>query len=766
MSIASIFRRPFGKSTGWKKAAKVNCTILIIVSLILVGLSIAVIANNNFNVIFILGADCDGNLVSAVNIALHLLINIVSTLVVCPQLASSNFFMQVLNAPSREEINIVHSKGSWVGIGVPSVRNIFLVTKFKAWCWVALLISSIPIHVLFNSTIFETDYGNSNFTLTIATEEFTHGGHYSPPGASLMVGGQEFSYSYLDVPSLPSRSEFAFGFGSKVDNNEYNSTTLQSIVKAAESSRSWTKLGSKECWESYVNCGNIQKYSDLVIVVDKPGGWVRRDMWQLSTNQRRFWDRYIPADESNNLFFNAFCSSCEELDGQNQRIQGWQPDAFQLSMKYCLAETPQKICHVALVPTLLLYMTTAIVAKTLIALLVTITLSRAGQPPLVTLGDAVTSFIEESDLLTAGFCTFSHDDMKLAVGSKNILVPGPRSWQTRQKRRFASIPRQVWLSSYLLFIASISIAIYFYATHYDSDHWGNLEISIGISLTFTQAILLVNSPQLLLSVFYLAFNNLFTRIQIAKEWGVLSLTEPQVSLPLLTISVALHWLLSNTIYVLVSIGEYFNFEDQLEIDDRSLPPHADVSIQYSLVTLLTLIVTSSILICGPILLSLKRLPQNSLNPGSNSLALSAACHASKVSYNPKAKTEHVKDFVLPPIPLSSSSLSDSIRASYQNEIENTYIATEAGLRTRTKLEALETSLPDGYCPSEQTVNDNGIEPRERSLRELAQRKIRWGVIKMPSEWYIEYAGDGPVEHLGFGAEEDEVSSPVLGNFYA
>ncbi|KAI0973664.1 hypothetical protein F4678DRAFT_486848 [Xylaria arbuscula] len=799
MSIARIFRRPFGKSTGWKKAAKVNCTILIIASLILVGLSIAVIANNNFSILFILSADCDGNLASAVNIALHLLINIVSTLVVqSDRFASSNFFMQVLNAPSREEIDIAHSKGSWLGIGVPSVRNIFLVTKFKAWCWVALLISSIPIHLLFNSTIFETDYANSNFTLTIATEEFTHGGHYFPPGASLMAGGQNFSYLHLDGVSPSTGCFDTVGFG---DNNEYNSMNIQSISKAARNSRYWTKLGSKECWENYVNCGNIQKYSDLVIVVDKPGGWIRQNMWELSTNQSRFWDRHIPPDEPNHLFFNAFC--------------GWQPDAFDLSMKYCLAETQGKICHVALVPMLLLYVTAAIVVKTIIALIVTITLSRVDQPPLATLGDAVASFIKKPDLVTAGFCTFGHGDMKLAVGSKNtLLVPGPRSWQIRQKRRLASIPRQVWLTSYLLFIASISTAIYFYRTSDVTDYpflpnWRDPTINLGISLTLTQSILLVNTPQLLLSVYYLAFNNLFTRIQMAKEWGALSteyrslrVTEPQgeqfstyrlqlpykYSLPLLTMSVALHWLLSNTIYVLVSIGGilsiffsggylrtayssnsepgYFQTTEYTDIEDPSFPPDAVGSIQYSSVSLLTLVITSSTLICLPVLFSLKHLPQNSINPSSNSLALSAACHVSKVSYNLKAKTQRVEDFVLPAIPQSSSSLLDSVLGSFQNEIRTDSTVMEAGLRTWTNLEGLEARVSDEYGPSEQTVRENGIEPRERSLKELAQGKIRWGVVKMPPEWYIEHAGDGPVEHLGFGAEEDEVSSPVPGNFYA
>lgn len=36
--------------------------------------------------------------------------------------------------------------------------------------------------------------------------------------------------------------------------------------------------------------------------------------------------------------------------------------------------------------------------------------------------------------------------------------------------------------------------------------------------TFTQGVLAANSPQLLLSFFYLAYNSLFTRLQMAREW--------------------------------------------------------------------------------------------------------------------------------------------------------------------------------------------------------------------------------------------------------
>ncbi|KAK8089447.1 hypothetical protein PG997_004408 [Apiospora hydei] len=102
---------------------------------------------------------CDGGSAAKVNLAIHLAINVASTGVS----ASSNFFMQVLNAPSRRELDKVHIKGSFLGLGVPSVHNAFAVSPFKTCCWVVLLLSSIPIHLLFNSAVFQADQRASDF---------------------------------------------------------------------------------------------------------------------------------------------------------------------------------------------------------------------------------------------------------------------------------------------------------------------------------------------------------------------------------------------------------------------------------------------------------------------------------------------------------------------------------------------------------------------------------------------------------------------------
>lgn len=58
---------------------------------------------------------------------------------------------------------------------------------------------------------------------------------------------------------------------------------------------------------------------------------------------------------------------------------------------------------------------------------------------------------------------------------------------------------------------------------------------IDIPTSFVGGVLLANSPQLLLSFCYLTYNNLFTRLQMAREWSLYSkgyhplrVTDPKV----------------------------------------------------------------------------------------------------------------------------------------------------------------------------------------------------------------------------------------------
>ena len=97
--------------------------------------------------------------------------------------------MQVLNSPTRPEVDTAHAAKRYLEIGVLSIPNIIYLSWFKRISWATFVLSSVPIHLLFNSTIFETDYQGSEWQMTMVSSSFLNGGSYYPPGASLMPAG-------------------------------------------------------------------------------------------------------------------------------------------------------------------------------------------------------------------------------------------------------------------------------------------------------------------------------------------------------------------------------------------------------------------------------------------------------------------------------------------------------------------------------------------------------------------------------------------------
>lgn len=74
----------------------------------------------------------------------HLAINVCSTLL----LSASNTAMQVLSAPTRADVDKAHARGSWMDIGISSIRNLRICHWQRVTLWLVLVLSSIPLHLL------------------------------------------------------------------------------------------------------------------------------------------------------------------------------------------------------------------------------------------------------------------------------------------------------------------------------------------------------------------------------------------------------------------------------------------------------------------------------------------------------------------------------------------------------------------------------------------------------------------------------------------
>ena len=109
---------------------------------------------------------------------LHLAINVLSTLL----LGASNYGMQCLTSPTREEIDTAHGQHVWLDIGVPSVRNLRRIAPSKTALWYLLAASSIPLHLLWNSAVFSTLSAQDYWVFAISPDLFNIAGlNWSTP---------------------------------------------------------------------------------------------------------------------------------------------------------------------------------------------------------------------------------------------------------------------------------------------------------------------------------------------------------------------------------------------------------------------------------------------------------------------------------------------------------------------------------------------------------------------------------------------------------
>ena len=74
----------------------------------------------------------------------HLGINVLSTLV----LGASNAAMQLIVAPSRDDIRKAHAQSRTVDIGIHGLRNWRFMSRRRRSIWILLLVTTIPLHLL------------------------------------------------------------------------------------------------------------------------------------------------------------------------------------------------------------------------------------------------------------------------------------------------------------------------------------------------------------------------------------------------------------------------------------------------------------------------------------------------------------------------------------------------------------------------------------------------------------------------------------------
>lgn len=255
-------------------------------------------------------------------------------------------------------------------------------------------------------------------------------------------------------------------------------------------------------------------------------------------------------------------------------------------------------------------------------------------------------------------------------GKRRFASLGPWNYrpvqaQSKRVRWFASASRGRWITTTTLCTCTIIAAIVLLIVGLRQLTDPGSGFTLGFGATNIEArltnqslndnivanILVANSPQLLLSFLYFAYNSLWTCMLLSHEWfkyaqsakglRVTSSRGKQRStyrlqlpyrygIPLMIMSGLLHWLVSQSIFLILLHA--YNWKD--EEDTQNLY----ITCGYSPIAILTSILVGSLTLIVGLLNGFRRYPATSMPlAASCSAALSAACHPPRSDHNAHLK---------------------------------------------------------------------------------------------------------------------------------
>lgn len=534
---------------GWKFGVQLGLILTIVIlsiNIVTTAIVIGYYGVDSMGKASITTGPCDT--VKRYNTVYHLFINIMSTLLI----GASNYTMQMLSAPIRSEVDRAHSKGLWLDIGVPSWRNLKQINKARVTLWIILSLSSVPLHLFFNSAVFVTLFQHSYHVVEIAPSFFQAG--------SLNV------YDSTDLQKPIASSPYSIS-----DLHQY--ATNNSLVRR----------DNGKCIEEVLVPMNTQNVLYLLVNTGDPN----KPYAPSDLQYRRFVDT---------LHSITYTAGCDEEPGKwacNQLDQGpcdlcwpqkselvnnasrWEPDGNQID--YCLNLRAQEQCALEFsIPIMFIIIVMNIVKVIMFAFIAYV----FSESPIVTLGDAIATFINRP--VSADPYVI---DPNMAISAD---LPKPR-------RRWAATSKRRWLFSFLsLFTAEAMVIFWLIYAAIATERGSSLfDIpfatvdpraiiytwqvpSVGVSAVIANA-LIANIAQPVLSAIYFAFNGLITAMCSANEWNSYSLDMKGLRVsgvpvgaqrsthflqlpyrygaPLMVLSILTHWMVSQAIFVVSVLND-------------------------------------------------------------------------------------------------------------------------------------------------------------------------------------------------------------------
>lgn len=641
--------------------------------------------------------DCDR--VKALNSAAHVLINILSTIL----FSASNYCMQCLSAPTRSAVDKAHMQSVWLDIGIPSMRNLGHIKRQDLTLWLLLALTSLPLHLLYvlhrlkrlslvlmlssyNSAVYASITSNSYFAFSVS-ESFLNSAE---------------CINCATQPNLYTNWTKDLGYDG-YPNGEFPEI-LNSLWSRAQNN-SLVRLEPAECINEYATA--IQSFRRNVLLVARDEDFPPRqentfinDSYVFDAvafasiyakNPERSVDAYqwicsgLPPKENNDhctdriseIRSNASawrvggddCWSVQDPNNQHIWTSGCSDfsDTKKHPVSFCLSERAPPHCKIQLNSTILVIVTVVNFLKTILMFYIVF---RPFDEPLLTMGDAVASFLDDPDPSTRDMCLLSIRDIRhghFRAGVGRWLAP-KASWMDATSKTRLAIAVMMYVIAIAVSSSLLWFSIYKMPRGTSVSLVGLVSLGLGAVDPRTMIIgalgnrsliantLIANIPQLIISLLDYFYNAHFTAMLMGYEWisyahkrkGLRVSRSPlgkqrstyflqlpyRFSVPLMFMSGTLHWLVSQSIF-LVSIDLYDYMDNrsaagQQWLREQAFDPRDELmsimTCGYSPLAILCVIIFGSLMFIA--LLTAGFIPYKSGMPlaSSCSIAISAACH--------------------------------------------------------------------------------------------------------------------------------------------
>ncbi|KAF6844809.1 hypothetical protein CMUS01_00743 [Colletotrichum musicola] len=397
---------------------------------------------------------------------------VVINVIVIVLLATANYVFQVLSSPTRTEIDLAHDEHRWLHVGVPSFRNLRFISNPRVVLTVIIMLAAVGTQVIYNAVIFTTQPGFAH-QVVFVTQSFLSSGQFSNASSTNLAG-----LSRVDILNLQDQA----------------------------SRGQLTNLTVSDCLEQF---GGVYQsdFSAVLLVTD-------------STSISNSVVQTAPPGSSLSQFVDPRNPSSIQVNGT--------------TTDYCLArpESPES-CSVVLNGSLL----------GVIAILNLVSVSAIGAvyfftgfEPLVTLGDALASFITRPDHSTKNACLIDKRDVKQGRWGYHEA----KYWISKEHFWFQSPGVSMWIFWFLTWAAPAGLAAAALGVPLSQDSTASLstfgrapdhELFVLPNGRARAAFALVAAlPHLLLAVLYLSTNALMSSYFLSHEISQYAL--PGLTLPL------------------------------------------------------------------------------------------------------------------------------------------------------------------------------------------------------------------------------------------